>query len=79
MNFWQQILLSQASAALHAIILAFGSKYFTPQELTAAGVVTDALIDLPRRIHEGQAPVAPTFEISNVNLPVKRGRRKSAK
>lgn len=60
MNFWQQILLAQASAALHAIFLAFGSKYFTTAEQAAVNVVIDALIDLPRRIHAG--PQTVTFE-----------------
>jgi hypothetical protein len=62
MNFWQQILLSQASAALHAIFLAFGSKYFTTSEQAAVTTVIDALIDLPRRIHSG-TPQAVTVGV----------------
>jgi hypothetical protein len=51
MTFWQQILLSQASSALHAVFIAYGSKYFSADEQAATHAVIDALVDLPRRIH----------------------------
>lgn len=59
MSFWEQFLLAQASAALHAVIARYAGKYFTVEEQLAAGVVTDALVDLPRRIHGGTTLAEP--------------------
>lgn len=53
MNFWEQFLISQASAALHAILLKYASKYFTPEEQEALTIISTALIELPQRIHVG--------------------------
>lgn len=58
MNFWQQLLIAQASAAIHAVVRMFGVKYFTPEELAAFDVVVDALVSLPERVH---APNTPTL------------------
>lgn len=49
MNFWEQFAILQASAALHAVMRKYASKYFTPEELTAADVVLDALTEIPAR------------------------------
>lgn len=57
MNFWEQFLLNQASAALHAVVRKYAGKYFTPEELTASDTVLEALVDLPERIHK--APPKP--------------------
>ena len=54
MSFWEQFLLAQASAAIHAIIARYASKYFTPEEQAAAGLVADAVVQLPERIHNAQ-------------------------
>ncbi len=51
MSFFQQMMLSQATAALSATIRWYGAKYFTAPELGAADVVLAALADLPERIH----------------------------
>ena len=59
MSFWEQFLLAQASAALHAVIARYAGKYFTLEEQQAANIVTDALVDLPRRIHGGTAHAEP--------------------
>lgn len=65
MNFWEQFLLSQASAALHAVEIRYGAKYLTIDEQAAVSVVIDALIDLPRRIQQGgNQPIAmQTFPV----------------
>lgn len=52
MNFWEQFALSQATAALHVVIRKYGTKYFSPEELTAVDTTVEALVDLPRRIVE---------------------------
>ncbi len=51
MSFWEQFAITTAVAALHTVIRVFGAKYFTPEELTATDVVLDALVDLPKRVH----------------------------
>ena len=59
MNFWEQFLLSQASAALHAIVRKYAGKYFTPEENAGADLILDALVDLPNRIHNAPPKVVP--------------------
>lgn len=52
MNFWEQFLIIQAQAALHAVLQKYAAKYFSTEEQMALNTVADALIDLPRRIHD---------------------------
>ena len=54
MSFWEQFLLNQASAALHAVVAKYASKYFSPYEQGAVTTTLDALIALPERIHNAQ-------------------------
>ena len=49
MNFALQFALATAVAALHTVIRKFG-KYLTPEELTAADLLIDALGEMPQRI-----------------------------
>ena len=54
MSFWEQFLLNQASAALHAVVAKYALKYFGPEEQAAVVMTLDALIALPERIHDAQ-------------------------
>lgn len=50
MNFWEQFLLLQASSGLHAVILKYGTKYYTPEEQAVLAQAGDLLSQLPMRI-----------------------------
>ena len=62
MNFWEQFAITQASAALHALVRKYSAKYFTPEEQAATDTVLDAIVDLPQRVHNanpGNPPIPP--------------------
>ena len=56
MKWYEQLLISEATAGLHLILARYASKYFTQQEQQAMNEAADAIAQLPQRIHGGGPP-----------------------
>ena len=57
--FWEQLLLWQGVAALHAVVAKYAAKYYTPEETAQLQTAADLLGQLPLRMEQPTKPPVP--------------------
>ena len=68
MSFLLQLALSTATNGLHILIYRFG-KWLKPEEVAAANLLIDAVVEIPQRIHDSQTPVPKLEETPPPGFP----------